>query len=66
MTRGAHIIIDDELSILCFILRDGGRLLELATSSVSDFKGRAKPVRPVGTMFAARASVIGRTTQPNR
>lgn len=45
--------IDDVLSVLCFVLRDDGGLLELATSSMRHFKGRAKSVRPVGTMFAA-------------
>jgi len=47
-------IIDDELSVLYFVLRDDGRFLELATSSVCNFEGRAKSVSPVGTMFAAK------------
>jgi hypothetical protein len=41
-----------EVSILCFVLRDDGWFLELATSSMCHFKGRAKSVRPVGTVFA--------------
>ena len=53
------MIIDDELSILYFVLRDDGRLFELATSSMCDFEGRAQSVGPVGTVFAARKNVRG-------
>jgi hypothetical protein len=52
--------IDDELSVLYFVLRDDGRFLELATSSVCNFKGSAKSLSPVGTMFAAKN--VGRRT----
>ena len=48
------MIIDDELSILYFVLRNDGRLFEVATSSMCNLEGRAKSVSPVGTMFAAR------------
>jgi hypothetical protein len=52
--ESAYMIIDDELSILYFVLRDDGRLFKLATSSMCNFEGRAKSLSPVGTMFAAR------------
>lgn len=40
------------MSVLYFVLRDDGRLFELATSSMCNFEGRTESVGPVGTMFA--------------
>ena len=37
MTMKKDQVVGDELSILDFVLRDGRRFLELATSSMCDF-----------------------------
>lgn len=52
--RGGRWSKGDELSVLRLFLRDDRWLLELATSPMCNFEGRAKSVGPVGTVFAAK------------